>query len=205
LELSILPYQPKRTSDFLVNLVHARQSENLAIGEIIKLAGSRAYGFLLIIFGLPNILPIPGLPVLCGLILFFVGIQLVLRNPVVWMPAMVTEREISTQKLAQVIKKAFPLIEKIEKFARPRLDIMVRDEIVRIIGIIVTALAFSLIIVPIPFVGSMPQGIAIVLLGLGLIERDGVIIAFGFVFSAIATAVITGIGFAIVKGWGILF
>jgi hypothetical protein len=203
-----LQYQTFRTSDFLVSLVDIPTGEkprNLSIGEITAKLGGKAYGFLLLLFGLPNLLPIPGLPILCGLVLLFIGWQLMMRSPVLWLPSMLSEKEVSRQKLAGIIHKAFPLIVKLENLSRSRLGFMATDEMMRIIGIIVVALAISLIIVPIPFVGSMPQGLAVVFLGLGMVERDGLIISIGLVLAAVAASVVSAIGFYFIKGFGLLF
>lgn len=198
----------QRTSDYLVNLVHgpdAKLNPTLTIGSLMTSMGGKAYGLLFIVFGLPNVLPIPGLPILCGIVLLFIGVQLALRAPSPWLPRALSEREVSRASLASVIKKAFSFIVRLETFSKPRFELMAGDEILRVIGIIVALLAVSLIIIPIPWVGSMPQGLAISVLGIGMVERDGIVISIGFILAGLASLGISAIGFALIKSYGLLF
>jgi hypothetical protein len=200
--------ETQRTSDYLVNLVHGPEAKlhpTLTIGSLMHSMGGKAYGLLFIVLGLPNILPIPGLPILCGLVLLFIGVQLAIRAPSPWLPRALSEREISRASLASVIKRLFTWVVRLENISKPRFSLMASDEILRLIGIIVALLAISLIIIPIPWVGSMPQGLAISILGIGMVERDGIVISIGFVLAAIASLTITAIGFALIKSYGLLF
>jgi hypothetical protein len=197
-----------RTSEFLVNLIdkpNEKSNLDISIGTLISSMGGKAYGLIFLLFGLPNILPLPGLPILCGFILFIFGVQLFIRAPSPWMPRTISDRGISKQKLALIINKVFPFIVKLEAISRPRFSLLASDEILRIIGLIVSILAISLIIIPIPWVGSMPQGFAIAILGIGMVERDGLIITIGLIFAGIASLAITAIGFALIKSYGLLF
>jgi hypothetical protein len=194
----------QRTSDFLVELVEGG-AQKISVQELLIAFKTRAYGLVFLLFGLPNILPIPGLPVLCGIILLFVSVQLIFGNLTPWLPFWLLRVEIQRAKLAFVVHKAIPYIWKIERFSRTRFTGLLHHTSQRLIGLVVAFLAVSLIVIPIPWVGSMPQGVAIVLLGLGMLENDGLILLIGCVFAALATLVVFSIIYALYFGVGLLF
>jgi hypothetical protein len=57
-----------------------------------------------------------------------------------------------------------------------------------LIGIVIFALGFVMIL-PIPFVGNMPPGLAASVIAIGMTERDGLLVLIGTVASAVAIAV----------------
>ena len=184
---------------------HSEILKEVTVGELIAALRNRAFGMSLILFGLPNILPIPGLPIICGIVLAILALQIAFGRETPWLPQSIASRRISRSKLNSILTRAVPWIQKIERFSRPRYAIATSALVRRVVGTIVFLLSILLIILPIPWIGSMPEGVAIILFGLGIAERDGVLIACGFVFSAIAALIGAAIGFAIWYGANILF
>ncbi len=203
-------YAP-RTSEILTSLMaaqaatHSELLKEVSVGELIAALRNRAFGMSLILFGLPNILPIPGLPIICGLVLAILALQIAFGRETPWLPQGISARRISRSKLNGILSRALPWIKKIERFSRPRYAIATSALVRRVVGGTVFLLAILLIVMPIPWIGSMPQGVAIILFGLGIAERDGILIASGFVFSAIAALIGAGIAFALWYGANILF
>lgn len=74
----------------------------------------------------------------------------------------------------------------------------------RVIGLILLALALTLILAA-PVVGQIPLGIAVCLMGLGLVERDGVVVIGGLLVGAAGIALNVGFAYAIVSGVMSLF
>jgi hypothetical protein len=194
----------QRISDFLVDLVE-EGGEKFSVEDLLVAFKTRIYGLVFLLFGLPNILPLPGLPILCGLILFFVSVQLFFGSATPWLPPQLLKVQISKQKLAFVVHKAIPYIWKIERFARIDGGFLLEKTGKKIIALVVSVLALTLIVIPIPWVGSMPQGVAVVLLGLGMIENNSIIVTLGYVFSFIAFCVVFSILYALWFGVGLLF
>jgi len=62
-------------------------------------------------------------------------------------------------------------------------------------------LAFALALVfAAPFIGQIPLGIAVCLLGLGMVERDGVVVAAGFVVGLVGSVLSLGFILALITG-----
>lgn len=195
--------QGPRTSELLLGLESAYAGqERVAIGDLIHALRNRAFGVTLLLFGIPNCIPMPpGIPVICGIVLILAALPMIGGYDELWLPARIERRTIASADLARMIGRALPWIIRLEKLSRPRLPMFSGALARRIVGVLVAFLGFVLIL-PIPFLGNMPPGIAICIFGLGLIERDGLLILLGFLATIIAVIVTAGMTWAIVEGFG---
>lgn len=197
---------PEKTSQIIASLMSAQTSSQaevigtLTVGDLMASLRTRAFGLSLILFGLPNLLPIPGLPILTGIILALLAVQIVVGRDVPWLPARIAGTTLPRERLHQVMARTLPLLRWIERVTKPRFALAAGPTAHRVVGLTVLVLAVLLIILPIPWIGSMPQGLALCVLGLGLTERDGVLVTAGFVLAAVATAVGAGIGYTVFAG-----
>lgn len=197
---------PEKTSQIIASLMSAQTSSQaevigtLTVGDLMASLRTRAFGLSLILFGLPNLLPIPGLPILTGIILALLAVQIVVGRDVPWLPARIAGTALPRERLHQVMARTLPLLRWIERVTKPRFALAAGPTARRVVGLTVLVLAVLLIILPIPWIGSMPQGLALCVLGLGLTERDGVLVTAGFVLAAVATAVGAGIGYTVFAG-----
>jgi len=178
-------------------LVADRDSERLTLGQIIHAMGERAFGPLLFIFAVPNILPTPpGTAGIMAIPLVFLTVQMVLGR-VPWLPGFLVRRSVARETFARFVARAAPWLAWAGRFLRPRLGLFVRPMSERLVGLVCLFLSLVLLM-PIPFANSAPA-FAICLFGLGLLERDGVWILAGMIAAAGATALAGFLGFALVK------
>jgi hypothetical protein len=202
---------PPRTSEILAGLVAAQSASHqdilskVTVGELMAALRNRAFGLSLIMFGMPNILPLPMLPVVFGTVLAIIALQIAFGRESPWLPGALSNRSVSRKALASVINRTLPWVRWIERVSRPRFPVVLSQVGRRAIGLTVFILALLLIVLPIPWIGSMPQGIAITLFGLGLAERDGFLVVAGYIFSGIAFVVGAAIGLAVWYGALLIF
>jgi hypothetical protein len=195
---------PEKTSQILASLMSAQSSTHsdilgtVTVGDLMAALRNRAFGLSLILFGLPNLLPIPGLPIITGMVLVVLALQIVVGRDVPWLPDRIARTALPRAKLTAVMDRTLPLLAGLEKVTRPRFGLAAGPAARRAVGLAVLVLAVLLIIVPIPWIGSMPQGLALCVFGLGLTERDGVLVVAGFLLAAIATAIGAGIGYTVI-------
>jgi len=195
---------PEKTSQILASLMSAQSSTHseilatVTVGDLLAALRNRAFGISLILFGLPNLLPIPGLPIITGIVLVMLALQIVVGRDVPWLPDRIARTALPRAKLTAVMDRTLPLLASLEKVTRPRFRLAAGPAARRAVGLAVLVLAVLLIIVPIPWIGSMPQGLALCVFGLGLTERDGVLVAAGFLLAAIAAAIGAGIGYTVI-------
>jgi len=90
-----------------------------------------------------------------------------------------------------------PWLGKAEKLLKPRAQVLVRPLVEYIVGLVCLVLA-AVLMLPVPLGNTLPA-LAISLLALGVLERDGVWIAAGFLASAVAGAVVGGVVWAMIK------
>ena len=58
-------------------------------------------------------------------------------------------------------------------------------------GVLILALALALIVAP-PFFGQIPLGLAVSLIGLGLVERDGFVVLIGLLIGGVGVGISIG-------------
>jgi hypothetical protein len=189
--------QRKRLSELLDEISADETRTRISVSDLIVAMEGRATGALLLLFALPNVLPTPpGTSGILGLPLVYLSGQMMLgRLP--WLPPFIANRSMSRDDFAQMISRATPLLARAEKLLKPRLSLFVKDSAQNIIGAVCLLLAVVLML-PIPL-GNMLPAIAISLISLGVLERDGAWVLGGFAMAAAALFVVAGVIFAMAK------
>ena len=180
---------PERTSEVLRDLVDEGQSERITFREILVELRHRAVGFALLIFALPCCLPMPpGIPTVCGVALVIIAANLIAGRQRLWLPRAITDKSVSRADLKRMVDRWLPYLERLERVCKPRFPIVTEPFAKILIGIVIFALGFVMIL-PIPFLGNMPPGFAASVIAIGMTERDGLVVLIGAAVSAVAIAV----------------
>lgn len=161
------------------------------VGEVVDALGRRGTGPILVLLSAVLILPvgmIPGMPGLVALILMLIGLQMLLGNAHLWMPPRLRRIEVSTETLQRVVDHAQPWRHKIRLLLSERLITVVDSSIVQIATSLILIMTGGVIF----FIGFVPGlpfvlSIHVLLIGLGMTARDGVVISLGL--ATIAPAV----------------
>lgn len=196
----ILPVSIKdahcKTSDILRKIADG-SAATITIGSLSEKLGDRGFGLILLIFAIPNAIPliIPGASAITGLPLIFLAAQLCLGRQKIWLPHFIAKREIKMAMLKKFVDIALPCLLKLEKISKPRVDMLTTPKFERIAGVIIVVLAF-LIALPIPL-GNFPLGVAITILALAITEQDGVLMIIGWISTILALCFL----FALVNGY----
>ena len=171
--------------------------ERISVGDLLVALGDRATAALLFIFAFPNVLPTPpGTSTVLGAPLIFLAAQLMLgRAP--WLPVFLAKRSMSRADFASLIKRIVPWLLRAESLLRPRLGTLARPPMENLIGLASLLLAVVLVL-PIPL-GNVLPALAISLLALGVLERDGIWVLTGIAVAGAAVTVVSGVVFALVK------
>lgn len=161
--------------------------DTVSLKDMVAVFGVRAYGPLLFMFALPNALPsIPGLMAILGLPLVFLSVQMMMGS-VPWLPEFIARQSLKKSSVEAVRNKAYPWLLKADKVVRPRMLVMTRPRVERILGAIVLILSLS-VFTPIPFTNMLPA-IAICLIAIGVLERDGLWIIIGILLGVAALTI----------------
>ena len=189
--------KPSRLSD-IVKSIDTQQ--DVTIGQLVDSLGERAFGALMFIFAVPNIIPTPpGTSAILGLPLVILTYQVMMGRQSLWLPQTVRKRQISRNMLQTFVSKVLPVMGRLERILRPRFGFIVSSDLAeRVIGLVAFPLALILFL-PIPF-GNIPPAAAIACLALGLAERDGLAVLLGYVLSAVSVAILAAISSALYVG-----
>ena len=158
-----------------------------------RLATRPLLGWLLVVLlGLPNCLPMPPpIPLVCGLVLLVIAIQIVAGMSAPWLPRRLLDQSIARATVEKAVSRAVPLLRRLERWSRPRLSVFDGAVGMRGMGVLILALALALIVAP-PFFGQIPLGLAVSLIGLGLVERDGFVVLIGLLIGGVGVGISIG-------------
>lgn len=170
---------PTRTSELLREFAHSLTNDRVTLAEIVAGLGDRGLGVLIAIFALPNILPsaVPFGNVPTGLPPLIFAIQLALGVDHLIVPGFLARRTVGTRWLRALAPRVASVLSWFERLLTPRMEWVTDPRAERIVGIIAIVLAMVSTL-PIPFGHNLPA-LGLVLIGLGLIERDGLAILIG--------------------------
>jgi hypothetical protein len=178
------------TSNILRDITNIN-GETITVHEILRQLGDRGFGMILLLFALPNTIPIP-IPVIStitSLPLIFFAAQLALGKERIWLPNWLSKKKIPLITLRLMVHKSLPWLTRLEKLIKPRLDKVTTQFFERFAGMLIFVLAV-LIALPIPL-GNWPLGVAMVVLSLAITERDGLIAITGWLLTILALCYLT--------------
>lgn len=165
----------------------------VSLDLVIRHFGRRSLGALLFVLALPNIFPMPpGASIVLGFPLLLIAPQLAAGAMTPWAPASIRKIAFDRAALRRLCERATPWVVRVEHLTRRRLTFMFGHAGDIVMGIICTLLA-AILILPLPLGNVMP-GLALAVLALSLVQRDGLLAIAGYVLTlaAIAVLVLTG-------------
>lgn len=161
----------------------------ITLGEIVSHFGPRAFGAVLFVFAMPNLLPLPpGTSTLLGVPLLLIAPQLALGGRKPWIPDRLARQVVDRETIGRVCRRAAPWVKRAEQLTTRRLDLMFGRPGDAAIGIVCTLLS-AVLILPIPL-GNMLPAAAVSVLSLSLVQRDGVLALFGYALAVLSGGVL---------------
>ncbi|MEL6889450.1 MAG: exopolysaccharide biosynthesis protein [Pseudomonadota bacterium] len=190
-------------SDRLAQLASDASGDAVTLDWIMAQLHERAFGLFLLILALPCCIPfLYGLPQIVALPLMFVSAQMLLGRRVPWLPRKLGARTVSTDGLGTLSRRSGPWLKRIEAVSRPRLSALTHAPTDRLVGLALVLFSAS-ILVPLPGTNTVP-GLAVVIVAMGLLQRDGVLVLLGAVLGTawIGTLLFAGATLAsLLKTW----
>ncbi len=175
----------QKTSNLLKKIMEpAAGQDQITIGDFVKLLGDRGFCLAILVFSLPNSLPMPGIPgfsTITGLPITFIALQMVFGSEALWLPKKIAGKSFSRQSLDRMLSKALPTVERLENLLSPRLLFLTSPLGERCLGLLFVVLSL-IIALPIPG-GNFLPGISMSLVALAMLERDGIFLLGSLAFS----------------------
>lgn len=178
--------------------------DGVTLSEILDLVGD---GGLLILTGLLSLVflipvSIPGVSTVFGAAILLIAVSR-LFGRTLWLPKAVQQRVIASDRLRDVLQRAMSWFHRLEKLAQPNRLKWLAGGRMETFNNLMLILAALLLMAPfgfIPFSNTLPA-VAIIFLALGLLQRDGASVLFGYLANAATIAyfgiLIAGGGMAI--------
>ncbi|WP_423067664.1 exopolysaccharide biosynthesis protein [Devosia sp. CN2-171] len=199
-----------RLSAILLAIAAAEDRDRISIGDLLEALKRRALGALMFIFAIITALPMPpGVSAIVGAPLVFLSAQLMLGMNA-WLPRIITDRSLSRVDFHRVMKVASPWLARAEGIMKPRFEFLAKRPAVYFAGFVAFVMSL-LVLLPIPGANMAPS-IAICIIALGLLERDGIWIVLGALVGIVSTVILAGIYWVLISwtisivmsffGWG---
>ena len=194
-----MPMKETQDATNLTELIHAmermeRENAQVSVDDVVHAVGRRSFGPLLLLAGLITLAPIigdiPGMPTLMAVLVLLTSSQLLVGRETFWLPKWLLKRSLSRQKF----DKALHYMKKPAKWVDGLLGVRLAW-MTGYIGIRVTAFACLLVALAMPPMEFIPfsangAGLALTLFGLGLVARDGLMLALGFLLTGVTFTVV---------------
>lgn len=194
------PLRRMRLSRRLFGAARDPQREvEMSVGALIGRLGDRSFGWALILFGLLNLLPLPiGSNMLLALPLILVTAQMALGRRTLWLPERLAARRVGRRGFQKLVLRAGPALRPLERIVRPRLPFMFGPAAERSVGLFLFIVSVA-VFLPLPLSAYLPA-VTICLAGIGIVERDGLVVAFSLGLGIVAVAVSLVIGAMVLAG-----
>ena len=179
-----------RLSEALAGAASAVQGHAVTLRELIGIIGEQGLLIMCLILAAPSLLPVapPLMSAALALPMLMIAIA-VTTNRLPWLPDRLLDHELPSAMVQQTILRVAGLAQRVEHLIRPRLLGLSGSPGVNVLNGAMLVLAVLLLFAPLPLVplaGTLPA-VAIMLLALGMAERDGIVILLGYAATVVAT------------------
>jgi hypothetical protein len=195
----------------LDQVVRRLPPEQVSLAQILALIGKEGLLLFCIFLTLPFLVPvsIPGVSTVFGAVILLIGVSILFdRTP--WLPERFMCKEFPADKLRTAITKGIGWVQRLEKISRRRWLGLTHGSVMHVINGVMVILGAVLLMAPfglIPF-SNTPPGLAVLLLAIGILQRDGLCILLGYVTNALTiiyfAVLILGGGLALCELWRVV-
>ena len=187
---------PRPLSAELAALHASLSAESVQLRTLLATLQGRAYALLMIVLVLPFAAPVsvPGMSTPLVIVIGGTAVQLAAgRLP--WLPRRLLDARLPAGFVGKVLVATKGVVRFLEKFVRRRLLALTDSRVLLRAHLFAIAAAAALLALPlpIPLTNTIP-GWAILLIALGLLERDGLFILAGYVALIVAVLYFAALG-----------
>ncbi|MFA7344250.1 MAG: exopolysaccharide biosynthesis protein [Terrimicrobiaceae bacterium] len=193
------PAPPPRVSDDLKRILELAGGNPISVADIIRHTRGRGLQTIAIVLCLPFLSPValPGLSIPFGIAIAICGLRIAFRHQP-WLPEFIARRNVSFAVLERTLHFGITIHARLEKFLRPRWTVLADSHPAQMAAGFAIAFSAFLLSLPIPppfpFTNMIP-GFAIILLALGMLERDGAVMVSGYFLMAVSAVYVVLIVF----------
>jgi len=164
-------------------------SQVITVGEVADRVAQRGFGLIMSVLALPTMIPVlpPGSAAFIGLLYILLAVQMLIGLPRPWLPVRVRNYRLTSGTMRMLQERGIPLLRRVERLARPRATWVPDALVTRAVAVAVLLLGIVLLS-PLPFFNTIPA-MTVLILGIGLFNRDALFLLGGLVATAVVVAV----------------
>ena len=175
-------------ADALAHALDGPPDARVTLGELIERLESRGYGMLLFLFSAPNLTPgpsIPGFSTIFAIPLAAIALQMALGIEHPKLPGFLARLGLARPRALSILEHLRPMLARVERLFAARWPTLCGPAARRWIGL-VAILQSALLLLPLPVLPLIPS-LALIVLSLGLVAKDGRAVAIGLVLCVAAS------------------
>jgi hypothetical protein len=163
----------------LTSLSECTSGDEVTVRDMLNAVGRRSYGPILLLLGFIAISPLtilPGTSWVVALVILLIAGQIVLGRSFPWVPKRILDMTFPRAALVNGVEQALKYARPVDKVLKPRLPFLSQPPFIGLAALVCVAAAllmFPLGLVPF---GPVLPSLAVLLFGLGLTARDGVVL-----------------------------
>lgn len=166
-----------------------------SLRQLLEWIGEQGLLLFVVVLCIPFLFPVgpPGISTAFGLVILLIGWG-VARNRAPWLPDRLLDRPLAVDSVRPVLVRGRDLCRRLERVVRPRWLRVTAGEGVNVLHGAALVFAALVLMAPLPFIplsNTLPGG-AILLLALGMAERDGLLVLAGYGVLLFATVYVGG-------------
>ena len=163
----------------LNSLCENTEGDNVSIADLLNAVGRRSYGPVLLLLGFIAISPltlVPGANSIVAVVTLIFAVQIVVGMKYPWLPKKAIEFSFPRKYLVSGVKSLEKHAYVVDQILKPRLTFLTRLPFINIVAL--ACVAAALITIPLSFVplGPVLPSLTILLFGLALSARDGIVL-----------------------------
>lgn len=174
-------------------------ADSISVGEVLELIGEQGLLLFCAFLAVPFLLPvaIPGTSTVFGLLMVLIGFA-VATDTLPLVPRRLLAHPLGAGHVKAALLRGAEVFRRFERLIRPRALLFTSGPVANFMNGLVIAFAALVLMVPlplVPFTNTIPA-LAVFLLCIGMVERDGIVIALGYAATIAATVYCGGIAWA---------
>lgn len=169
-------------SQMLTTIIDELDGDTITLKELMEKGGRDGMLMICALASLPFLIPvsIPGVSTVFGAAIILIALALFF-NRLPWLPTRILEKELDAKKLVPALKRGIRIVSRIDKWLKPRIGSLTVAAVQRVnsMAIVFGGLLLMAPLGLIPFSNTIPAA-AILLLSVGMMQRDGVFVLLGY-------------------------
>jgi hypothetical protein len=183
----------KRLSVALAETAAAVSGHVVTLRELLGYVGEQGLLVFCAVLAAPFLIPVslPFMSTALGLPMLLIGFAVTL-NRVPWLPERLLDHALPSATVQQVLARIARWAERVEHLIRPRMLGLTGSPSINVVNGGLLLLSVLLLMAPLPLVplaNTLP-GVAIMLLAIGMAERDGIVVLCGYGVALLSAAYI---------------